>query len=325
MMITLSLTGTFYCAGESPHGKYHVMHGDWRLWQPLLIKMALVVNNKFIKKDPIVSEFNEHEHFLRIVVEAFAEYVVEIAQTGQDYHNCADFLRRAERNLSFAYICYFLFLFGFKYVQMRKAIRENNSKLLDLIWRENLSSARTEVGNKTQYSQMTVSMIYWGVALREPLQTAFHNTRTLRWVKTHVGWDMPVEMLNMWIKESVVSHVTEDQIKKFIRRVNFTQRVKRQLEQVQNRFRKDDVEHLKYIKTDKELIKTYLRENIGTTFQECTAPSDENLLNVDVAGWGGMRNLRENTPWKQMERGMEDYRKYVRDHLGRLCHWHRWR
>ena len=110
MMITLSLTGTFCCAGESPHGKYHVMHGDWRLWQPLLIKMALVVNNKFIKKDPIVSEFNEHEHFLRIVVEAFAEYVVEIAQTGQDYHNCANFLRRAERNLSFAYTCYFLFL-----------------------------------------------------------------------------------------------------------------------------------------------------------------------------------------------------------------------
>ena len=82
------------------------MHGDWRLWQPLLIKLALVVNNKFIKKDPIVSEFNEHEHFLRIVVEAFAEYVVEIAQTGQEYHNCANFVRRAERNLTFAYICY---------------------------------------------------------------------------------------------------------------------------------------------------------------------------------------------------------------------------
>ena len=110
---------------------------------------------------------------------------------------------------------------------MRKAIRENDSKTLDLIWRENLSSARTELANKTQYSQMTVSLIYWGTALREPLQTAFHNTRTIRWVKTHVGWDLPIEMLNMWIKESVVSHVTENQIKKFIRRVNFTQRVKR--------------------------------------------------------------------------------------------------
>ena len=41
---------------------------------------------------------------------------------------------------------------------------------------------------------------------------------------------MPIEMLNMWIKESVVSQVTENQIKKFIKRVNFTQPVKRQLE-----------------------------------------------------------------------------------------------
>ena len=50
-------------------------------------------------------------------------------------------------------------------------------------------------------------------ALREPLQTAFHiisqyAARTIRWVKTHVGWDMPIEMLKIWIKESVVSQVT---------------------------------------------------------------------------------------------------------------------
>ena len=300
------------------------MHGDWRIWEPLLTKMATVVNNKFVKKDPIVSEFNEHEHFLRIVVEAFAEFVVEISQTGHDYHDPTNLLRMAERNLSFAYVCYFLFMFGFKYVQMRKAIRENKSKLLDLIWRENLSSARCELANKTQYSQMTVSMIYWGVALREPVRTAFHNSRTLRWIRTHVGWDMPIEMLNMWIKESVVSHVTEDQIKKFIRRINFTQHVKRQLETVQHRFRKDDVEHLKYIDTDKELIKAYLREKIGTTFQECTAPSDENLLDVDVKDWGGVRGLREHTPWKQSERAMRDYREYVRRHLGKLCPWHHW-
>ena len=67
-------------------------------------------------------------------------------------------------------------------------------------------------------------------ALCVPLHTAFHNTRTIRWVKTHVGWDMPIEMLKMWFKEGVVSQVTEKQIKKFIKRVNFTQRVKRQLE-----------------------------------------------------------------------------------------------
>ena len=71
--------------------------------------MARVVNNKFIKTDPIISQFNEHEHFLRIVVEAFSEYVLEISQTGSDYHNSTHFLQVAERNICFSYICYFLF------------------------------------------------------------------------------------------------------------------------------------------------------------------------------------------------------------------------
>lgn len=286
--------------------------------------MARVVNNKFIKTDPIISQFNEHEHFLRIVVEAFSEYVLEISQTGSDYHNSTHFLQVAERNICFSYICYFLFLFGFKYVQMRKAIRENNSQLLDIIWRENLASARSGLANKTQYSQMTVSMIYWGTALREPLQTAFHNTRTLRWVKTHVGWDLPIEMLNKWIKESVVAHVTEDYLKKFISRINFTQRVKRQLETVQYVNREAETEHLKMIRTDKEIIKKYLRDNIGSDFATCTAYSDDDVLGMDLSDWGGANHLRENTPWKQTERKMQDYRDYVRRHLGKLCPWHHW-
>lgn len=290
----------------------------------MLMCMARVVNNKFIKTDPIISQFNEHEHFLRIVVEAFSEYVLEISQTGSDYHNSTHFLQVAERNICFSYICYFLFLFGFKYVQMRKAIRENNSQLLDIIWRENLASARSGLANKTQYSQMTVSMIYWGTALREPLQTAFHNTRTLRWVKTHVGWDLPIEMLNKWIKESVVAHVTEDYLKKFISRINFTQRVKRQLETVQYVNREAETEHLKMIRTDKEIIKKYLRDNIGSDFATCTAYSDDDVLGMDLSDWGGANHLRENTPWKQTERKMQDYRDYVRRHLGKLCPWHHW-
>jgi hypothetical protein len=168
-------------------------------------------------------------------------------------------------------------------------------------------------------------LIYWGTVLREPLHTAFHNTRTLRWVKTHVGWDLPIEMLNKWIKESVVSHVTEDYLKKFIRRINFTQRVKRQLETVQYVNRQPETEHLKQISTDKELIKKYLRENIGSDFATCTAHSDDDVLGLDLSSWGGKDHMRENTPWKQTERKMQDYREYVRTHLGRLCPWHHWR
>ena len=310
--------------GEAPHGKYHVMHGHWRLWAPLIMRMAVVVGNKALKCDPGVEDFNRHEHFLRIVTRAFAEYVAEIAHTGCDYHNATHFLRLADRNLSFAYVCMFLYLFAFQYMQMRTAVRKNDSKKLDLIWRENLSTARSSMANKTNYSQMSVILIYWGACLRGPLHTIFHNTRTLRWLHTHTGWDMPIEKLNMWIKLSVIAHVTMEQIKKFIRRLNFTHAVVRAIEAVTYRFRKPSDESLKKIDNDVALIKEFLRNKIGRTFAEATAPSDENLLSVDMADWGGNRNARARAPWHQMRDGMRDYRKYVRKQVTDKCPWHKW-
>ena len=44
--------------GEAPHGKFHVMHGHWRLWNPLIMRFALVTNNKQVVSDPSVSQFN---------------------------------------------------------------------------------------------------------------------------------------------------------------------------------------------------------------------------------------------------------------------------
>ena len=52
----------------------------------------------------------EHEHFLRVLTTAFAEYVIEISRTGTDYRHISQFLQAAERNLSFAYIVFFLYL-----------------------------------------------------------------------------------------------------------------------------------------------------------------------------------------------------------------------
>ena len=310
--------------GEAPHGKYHVMHGHWRLWAPLIMRMAVVVNNKALKRDPGVEDFNRHEHFLRILTRAFSEYVVEIAATGCDYHQPRQFLHLANRNLSFAYICMFLYLFAFQYMQMRTAVRQNNSKRLDLIWREYLSTARSSLANKTNYSQMTVILIYWGTCLAEPLRTIFHNTRTLRWLHTHVGWDMPIEKLNMWIKMSVVANITYDLIHKFIRRLNFTHRVVRAMESLVYRFRKPDPESLKSIDNDVELIKEFLREKIGRDFATATTPSDDNQLDLDMSDWGGNRNGRARAPWEQMRDAMRDYRAYVRTHVTDKCGWHKW-
>jgi hypothetical protein len=310
--------------GEAPHGKYHVMHGHWRLWAPLIMCMAGVVRNTALKRDPGVEDFNRHEHFLRIMTRALSEYVVEIAATGSDYHHAQSFLRHADKNLSFAYICMFLYLFAFQYCQMRTAVRKNDSKCLDLIWRENLATARTSMANKTNYSQMSVVLIYWGTCLLEPLRTIFHNTRTLRWLHTHVGWDMPIEKLNMWIKMSVVAHITQEHICKFIRRLNFTHRVVRAVEAFVYRFRKPSAEKLKQIDTDVEAIKEFLRAKIGRNFQEATTPSDENLMNIDMADWGGNRAARASAPWEQMRLAMRDYREYVRKVVTEKCKWHYW-
>ena len=96
--------------GENPHGLFHIMHGDWRIWAPLLLKLAAVVNNRQVKADPTVADFNKHQHFLRVVVQALSEYVVEISiisKTGTDFNLVVPFMRDAERNLSFAYVVFF--------------------------------------------------------------------------------------------------------------------------------------------------------------------------------------------------------------------------
>ena len=71
------------------------------------MRLAAVVNNKQVKADPTIVDFNTHQHFLRIVIQALSEYVAEISATGTHYGACQQFLRDAERNLSIAYIVFF--------------------------------------------------------------------------------------------------------------------------------------------------------------------------------------------------------------------------
>lgn len=313
--------------GENPHGLFHIMHGDWRIWAPLLLRLAAVVNNRQVKADPTIVDFNRHQHFLRIVTQALSEYVAEISRSGTNYAACQHFLRDAERNLSFAYVVFFLFMFGFKYVDYRNAVRRNESHHLDLLWRENLPSTRTAKANKVNYRQMSVILVYWGCALVEPLQSFYHQTRTIRWVHSHVGWDMPIEKLNMWIKEAVISNITELQIVRFIWRLNFVQHVTRAIKGL-IWSKRDDEKHstatLKDIDTDVQAIKQFLRTHIGSTYAVATQPSDANVLNVNMADWGGLRTPRGSAPFNQIRNAQAGYREYVERQLTKLCPWQRW-
>ena len=310
--------------GENPHGLYHFMHGDWRIWSPLLLRLAAVVNNKQVKADPTIVDFNKHQHFLRVVTQALAEYVVEISRTGTHYGACQQFLSDAEHNLSFAYVVYFLFMFGFKYMDYRKAVRQNKSHHLDMLWRENLVSSRTAKANKVNYRQMSVILVYWGCALVEPLQTFYHNTRTIRWINSHVGWDMPIEKLNMWIKESVISNITQQQIITFIWRINFMQHVWRALMRLVYRNRARDEATPKDVSEDVNAIKAFLHANIGSTYAIVTQASDDNVLDVDMSEWGGLRSPRASAPFNQIRRAQYGYREYVQHQVTKLCPWQRW-
>ena len=310
--------------GENPHGLFHFMHGDWRIWAPLLMRLAVVVNNRQVKWDPTMVDFSTHEHFLRIVSQACAEYVVEISRTGTDFHATQHFLADAERNLSFAYIVFFLYLFAFKYLEYKHAVRRNGSQHLDMLWRENLSSTRTAKANKTNYRQMSVILVYWGAALVAPLQAFYHNTRTIRWIHAHVGWDMPIEKLNAWIKESVVSNISESQIIKYIRRLNFMQFVVRTLKSIAFWRRARDTATPKDIAADVLLMKEFLHQCIGSTYATVTQPSDANLLGVDMTDWGGLRRPRACAPFNQLRAANGGYREYVRRQVAKLCPWHHW-
>ena len=140
----------------------------------------------------------------------------------------------------------------------------------------------------------------------------------------NVGWDFPIEMVNCWIKGAVVIHIIMDLIRKFIRRLNFTQMVTRGLEQILYSQRQQRKEYLKPIDADKALILQYLRQTIGADFATATTPSNANLLQLDLADWGGQYFARQNAPRTQMERTNQDYRAYVTRNVNKLFPWHRW-
>ena len=217
-----------------------------------------------------------------------------------------------------------VYMFGFKFLEYRSAVHSNRSHLLDMLWCENLSSTLTAKANKTNYRQMSVILVYWGAALVEPLQTFYHNTRTVRWIHSHVGWDMPIEKLNMWIKESVISNISKWQICQFVRRLNFMQHVLRSVKDLVRRNRTADTATLKDIREDVDKMKDFLRDKIGQSFNEASTPSDENLLSVDMADWGGLRRQRACAPFAQIRAQQPRIQAYVREQVAKLCPWHHW-
>ena len=165
--------------------------------------------------------------------------------------------------------------------------------------------------------------MYWGTALREPLQSFYHNIRTLRYIDTHVGYDMFPEMVNKSIRQGVESHITRDHITRFVEELNFTSTVARGLDAVGAHHPR--AKALKNNQVDVDLLKTYLYKCMGSNLAVATRRSEQNLLDLDLKDWGGRAGrMRQHMPWTKVAAANADIRVYVDGELSKLCHWHRW-
>ena len=102
------------------------------------------------------------------------------------------------------------------------------------------------------------------------------------------------------------------------------QHVLRSVKDLVRRNRTADTATLKDIREDVDKMKDFLRDKIGQSFNEASTPSDENLLSVDMADWGGLRRQRACAPFAQIRAQQPRIQAYVREQVAKLCPWHHW-
>ena len=132
--------------GEHPHGLFHVMHGEWRLYKPFIMWCATALGNRQVVeiRTCLSSTCTVHRYFfLNVLTRACAEYINEIARTpgADDLDDPASFIRKAESNLDFAWICHFAQDAGFLVLDFLQAVsgavgNRDSSRRLDILWRE---------------------------------------------------------------------------------------------------------------------------------------------------------------------------------------------
>eukprot|EP00965_Chrysotila_dentata_P103482 3415596-Pleurochrysis_carterae.AAC.1 len=62
---------------------------------------------------------------------------------------------------------------------MRQSVRSNQSKMIDLIWRECVAFMHTNDAHKTQYAPTAIKRVFWGKAMHPALAQVYHRNRTI--------------------------------------------------------------------------------------------------------------------------------------------------
>ena len=312
--------------GEAPHALWHFGHMNHRRFRGFLTKLAEEINyTGFVWEPTIHKNFHTQEWFICICTRACAEWVLDLCKTQNavPYSNTVAFFRDAGRNVDTAWVCYFLYMYGFPYLQFKQAVRTNDSDKLDLLWMEFLWGGREIEANKTKYGPMAIMRVYYSQLLEPALRRIFKFTRCLPCDgPVCTGWDMPCEWLNKEIKATVTGGtISQSRIAKFCERYNFWRVVLDGLKSLLYAARAERRQHMKDIDKDVQKIKDFLNEKISADYSEA----------VDPRSVSNIVDNKYKPPWeteKDLAFGRFPDREkivdYVKRTLERMAPWHKW-
>ena len=298
-----SSPATIPVQGEAPHGLFHGMHCQWRLFRPFIMKCAEILDNEQVKSDPTVSDLNVSRFFLlNILTPAVGEYILELCSSdpaADDWDDPDPFMAKASKNVDFAWLCHFLHDNAFWCLDFLQSVRGNDSHNLDVLWRELFSSAHTDTAHKTQYVGMSIMRVFWGSAMCADLDALYHAMRTIP-SGTHdgcgVGWDWSIELLNHAIKSHVDMHVSEVQITKFVESWACVEHVQSQLREIIYANRAEKHWRGRDVTADITKLKEFFRSTVGSTWAQATR--DNTTVHVTT---GPSRQMK---PWTEISRKM---------------------
>mmetsp|Transcript_23882 Transcript_23882/g.77118 ORF Transcript_23882/g.77118 Transcript_23882/m.77118 type:complete len:447 (+) Transcript_23882:755-2095(+) len=307
--------------GEHPHGTCHILHMGWRPYSALVVPLLEAIGHRECKSNFTVSDFNDHDHAMCILIEGIARYFMYLeSQAGgmPPLSHAAILEKHCASNIDLEWLFHFLRDFGFMYWEMRQAVRSNNSHAIDYIWRECVSFLHTSEANKTQYAPMAILRIFWSEALHPALASIYHANRTISLVGlpgSNVGWDMPIEKENLMISCNV-TRPTFERISHYVRQLNFLGPVSRSFEKVLLANQRRSPAKMKKIEADVQAIVDHLKLKVGATWADAREPrlqKDSVLVNPP----------RTPRPWLSVAAAAEsgEFQKWVKGHIDDKVPW----
>ena len=263
-----------------------------------------------------MSDFNKTYYFRCIMTRAVCEYINEVAGNGGPTTDMpSEFVKAAEANVDLAWLVHWLYDGAFLVLEWKQSVRSNDSRKLDLLWREYLALARTSAAHKTHYAPMAVLRVFWGMAMRPALSELYHSIRTLPMGEqpgTCVGWDHPCENLHRAITLGVAKFVSAERIKRFIEQWPFLETVSKGLRQIIWRMRGDRKGHMKDMDADVQKLKELFRTKVGRTWAVASTPN-AGTPQLIGEGWRGR-------PWVSMrmtmnKHGVDSVHEWICRHL----------